>query len=235
MIYKYVIEVIKDILRPIYHLARKHDYYFWKARYSHELIKFKNLHEGEDCFIIGNGPSLNNTNLSLLKGYHVIGLNKINMIFDKIKLDLSYHVSVNPEVIKQIKQELEDNIFDCPSFLAYNWSKDLNFSNKNVFRIFTSGAPIFGKKIDLPLREGYTVTFVAMQIAYYMGFKNVYLVGVDHNFKQKGNPNEKQVMEEDDENHFDPNYFKGQDWYLADLDGSELSYNIAKYEYSKDE
>jgi hypothetical protein len=42
-------------------------------------------------------------------------------------------------------------------------------------------------------------------------------------------------MEDDDENHFHPDYFKGQNWYLADLEGSELSYNIAKYEFAKNE
>jgi hypothetical protein len=235
IIYNYIKEVIKSLLRPLYHIGKNHDFYFWKAKYSNELLKFKDLHKGEDCFIIGNGPSLNNTNLSLLKDFHVIGLNKINMIFEKVKLDLSYHVSVNPEVINQIKKDLEDNIFNCPSFIAYNWSKSLTFNNKNVFRIFTSSIPIFGKKLDFPLREGYTVTFVAMQIAFYMGFKNIYLLGVDHNFKQKGNPNEKQIMEDDDENHFHPDYFKGQNWYLADLEGSELSYNIAKYEFAKNE
>lgn len=234
-LYKYIKEFAKDIIRPIYHLGKNHDFYYWKAKYSSELIQFKDLHKGEDCFIIGNGPSLNHTNLSLLKDFHIFGLNKINLIFDKTQLNLSYHVSVNNEVIKQIKHNLEDNIFNCPSFLAYNRSKDLNFYNKNIFRIFTSNSPLFGKELNQPLREGYTVTFVAMQIAYYMGFKNIYLVGVDHNFAQKGNPNEKQFMEEEDKNHFHPDYFKGQNWYLADLEGSELSYNIAKYEFTKNE
>ncbi|MCK4793220.1 MAG: hypothetical protein KAV87_56340 [Desulfobacteraceae bacterium] len=39
-----------------------------------------------------------------------------------------------------------------------------------------------------------TVKYVAMQIAYYMGFRRVFLIGVDHNYKAIGNPNEKQLL-----------------------------------------
>ena len=42
--------------------------------------------------------------------------------------------------------------------------------------------------------EGYTVTYYALQLAFAMGFQNVFLVGVDHSFKQTGKPNEKQRM-----------------------------------------
>ena len=73
-----------------------------------------------------------------------------------------------------------------------------------------------------------------MQLAYFMGFKNIYLIGVDHNFNQMGSPNETQKMEGNDPNHFDPNYFKGQEWQLADLEASEVSYVIANYYFSKD-
>jgi len=92
---------------------------------------------------------------------------------------------------------------------------------------------LFSDTIEKPIYEGVTVTFVALQLAYYMGFKRVFLVGVDHNFKQTGNPHEKQVMEGDDPNHFDPNYFAGKEWHLADLKGSELSYHLANYAYHR--
>jgi hypothetical protein len=66
-----------------------------------------------------------------------------------------------------------------------------------------------------------------------MGFKNVFLVGIDHSFKQEGNPNEKQIMKGEDVNHFDPDYFKGNQWQLADLEGSELAYRNTKFYYER--
>ncbi len=72
---------------------------------------------------------------------------------------------------------------------------------------------------------GHTVTYAALQFAYYMGSDPVVIVGVDHSFKCEGAPREYRKMTTDDENHFVPNYFsKGQIWGLPDLVGSEADY-----------
>jgi hypothetical protein len=68
-----------------------------------------------------------------------------------------------------------------------------------------------------------------MQIAYYLGFLKVILLGVDHSFETKGEPHTIVVSEGDDSNHFDPHYFgKGFRWQLPDLETSEMAYRIAK-------
>ncbi len=75
-----------------------------------------------------------------------------------------------------------------------------------------------------------------MQIAYYMGFEKVILIGVDHSFETKGKPHTMVVSEGDDPNHFDPCYFgKGFRWQLPDLRTSELAYRIAKYHFENAE
>jgi hypothetical protein len=80
--------------------------------------------------------------------------------------------------------------------------------------------------------EGFTVTYVALQLAYYMGFQEVILVGVDHNFVSQGHANAAVVSNGDDPNHFSPDYFgKGFKWQLPDLDGSERAYHMAKTAY----
>ncbi len=207
------------------------DYINWFYNYRPQLFQYKDVHAGEDCFIIGNGPSLNQTDLSLLNNYYTFGLNKIHLIFEKYKLQLSYHAAVNPLVIEQIQPQLNDDIFNCPSFLSYHSSRDLHFRNKRVHKLFTNGRWSFYENIIEPICEGYTVTYVAMQIAFYMGFKNIFLVGVDHNFQQTGNPNEKQQYKGDDINHFHPDYFKGMQWHLADLEGNEASYALARHQF----
>src|SRR5205085_433432 len=73
---------------------------------------------------------------------------------------------------------------------------------------------------------------VAIQLAYYMGFSDVYLVGVDHSYNFSGTPHAEQLSTGDDPNHFAPNYFgKGFRWHLPDLEGSELAYRVANYIY----
>ncbi len=206
-------------------------YLKWHYKFRPALIGYKDIHAGEDCFIIGNGPSLNKMDLSLLNGYHLFGLNKIHLIFEKHKLDLSYHVTVNTLVIEQMFDELEQDIYKCPSFISYSSSENLNFQNPRIHKLLTTGRWSFYRTIDQPINAGYTVTYVAMQLAFYMGFRNVFLIGVDHNFKQAGKPNEQQLYEKEDENHFHPEYFKNQQWHLADVEGNEASYALAKHQF----
>jgi hypothetical protein len=77
--------------------------------------------------------------------------------------------------------------------------------------------------------EGATVTNVALQLAFYMGFQQVVLVGVDHSFTSRGAPNQTVVSEGDDPDHFSPDYFgKGFHWQLPDLETSEVGYSLAQ-------
>ncbi|MEA5533267.1 6-hydroxymethylpterin diphosphokinase MptE-like protein [Crocosphaera sp. XPORK-15E] len=214
------------------------EYYEWYLKHSKRLQQFKNCHRGESCFIIGNGPSLNQMDLNPLKEVHTFGLNKIYLIFEKVNLNLSYHVSVNPLVIEQSVNNF--TALSCPSFLSFKsfceyrkkQENPLNIPD-NLYFVLTSSTCHFSSNIAQKINEGYTVTYVAMQIAFYMGFKQVFLIGVDHNFKAVGKPNEKQTLKGDDMNHFSPNYFANKEWQLPDLEGSELSYRIAKFNYER--
>ncbi len=212
---------------------RQLDYINWFYNERPRLFQFKDRHRGEDCFIIGNGPSLNRMNLELLNDYYTFGLNKIYLIFDRVDLHITYHVSVNSLVIEQIEDQIHR--LNCPKFFSYsNASRHSNLYD--TYYLYTiGGVGNFQPDISCPVIEGGTVTYVAMQIAFYMGFKNVFLIGVDHNFAQTGSANEEQVMTGQDVNHFDPNYFSGQKWNLADLKSSEFGYSTAKlnYEYTE--
>lgn len=210
----------------------KKDYITWYLKHSRYLKQFKNIHQGEGCFIIGNGPSLNQTNLEALKDYHTFGLNKIYLMQEKVDLNLSYHTCINPYVIEQSAEPFKS--LNCPSFLSYQASLKKITPNENMYFILTGGPYTFQGDLLQPICEGYTVTYVAMQIAFYMGFTQVFLIGVDHNFKATGKPNEVQTLKGDDPNHFDPNYFGNQQWNLPDLEASELSYHLARFFYNRD-
>lgn len=195
------------------------------------LSAFAGFHRGEDCFIIGNGPSLNRTDLSALAGKHCFGLNKIFLMQRRQPIDLSYLVSVNPFVIAQSMEKFAE--MGVTAFLPREYCRRearrvprfQGIRVRDRFRFNTSMAGNFG--------QGHTVTFVALQLAFIMGFERVFLVGVDHSFSQQGRANEIQKMETADMNHFDPEYFQGNLWHLADLESSEIAYRIAELEYRR--
>lgn len=214
-------------------LWKNKHYRKWHFNHSPNLVRFKNSHKGERCFIIGNGPSLNKMDLTLLSGIKKFGLNKIYLMFDKVNLDLSYHVTVNPFVINQSHKEI--GRLRCESFVSYRPSSDLFSGAEHVNYIFTEGGVrLFQEDITRVTSEGGTVTYVALQLAFYMGFQEVFLIGVDHNFVCDGKPNEEQHMEGKDQNHFDERYFQDMDWHLPDLVSSEMAYCLARYHYMKD-
>ncbi|MBK7336378.1 MAG: DUF115 domain-containing protein [Saprospirales bacterium] len=208
-------------------------YLQWRRKYAPALRGFQNKHKGQDCFIIGNGPSLNKMDLAPLAKYHTFGLNKIFMIEDRVNLNLSYLVSTNPLVVEQAHAEFEQ--MKCPVFLSYTAAHGVVADKPHIYRMHTLNTWSFYEDLSQPICEGNTVTFVALQIAYYMGFERVFLIGVDHNFQQSGQAHETQVFQGEDVNHFHPDYFKGQKWQLADVYGSEVSYHLANYFYRKQE
>ena len=59
------------------------------------------------------------------------------------------------------------------------------------------------------------MTYVALQLAFHLGFRQVVLVGVDHQFTTRGLANTTVVSEGDDPNHFSPGYLgRGFRWQL---------------------
>jgi hypothetical protein len=213
-------------------LLYKTSYIDWYLSDRNRLKKFNDIHTGEDCFIIGNGPSLNKMDLSFLKDYYTFGLNKIHL-FQKYNLDISYLVSVNPHVINQTIDQFE--LSKIPTFISLQNSDNYIPKNKNIYKIDSQSEFGFGQKMEDQMFEGGTVTYVAMQIAFAMGFKRIALIGLDHSFEQKGKPNSEETLIEDDINHFDPNYFKGQKWHLADIEANEISYQLANYYFERND
>jgi hypothetical protein len=196
------------------------------------LRSFKNKHQGKRCFIIGNGPSLKNTDLSLLKDEVTFGLNRIYLLFDEIGFETTYHVAVNKLVLEQTSEELSR--LSIPSFVSWDSQDALKFRRNMMYlRPVHLSGPRFFKNIDDGIWEGATVTYVAMQIAFYMGFEKVILIGVDHSFETKGKPHTTVVSQGDDPNHFSPHYFgEGFRWQLPDLETSELAYRIADHVFT---
>jgi len=197
------------------------------------LSSLKDQHRGRRCFILGNGPSLKKTDLSKLRGEYTFGLNRIYLLFPEVGFSTTYLVTINQLVIDQCAAELA--AVSAQKF--FPWTTRHNFSStQDVVYLRTYCAkPHFSTAADRPMWPGTTVTFVAMQLAYHIGFEEVILVGVDHSFATQGKPHAAVVSEGDDPNHFAPNYFgKGFKWQLPDLEASEIAYQMARQAFETD-
>jgi len=202
----------------------------WRQESIRRIRALKDIHRGERCFLIGNGPSLRNTDMSKLKGEFTIGLNRIFLMFAEIGFQTTYLVSINDLVIEQSAADLQT--LNMPRFFSWRARKWLQPAENLHFLWTTYTGPRFSTDLTVRLWEGATVTNVALQAAYYMGFQEVILIGVDHNFVTQGKPNTTITSTGDDPNHFSGAYFgKGFRWQLPDLETSERGFRLAKEAY----
>jgi hypothetical protein len=209
----------------------------WRRESIARLAEWKDKCRGQRAIIIGNGPSLNQTDLSKLRKEFTFGLNRIYLMFPKLGFHTSCLVSVNDLVIEQSLDEMMQ--IPIPKFFSWRSRRFLPSSSPTsglpTFLYTTYESPKFATDARGRLWEGATVTNVALQLAYHMGFEQVILIGVDHNFASKGEANKTVVSQGDDPNHFSPGYFgKGFRWQLPDLDMSEVGYLMARQAYEKD-
>ena len=208
----------------------------WRRESIKRLKQFKDIYKGKRAFIIGNGPSLKQTDLIKLKNEITFGMNRIYIAFPEMGFQTSYFVSINNLVIEQFHQDILD--LSMPKFLAWRshqyFSPNLSIEKIPTFLYTSYTGPKFSKDVAGRVWEGATVTTVALQLAYHMGISQVILIGVDHNFTSKGEANQTVTSQGDDPNHFTSNYFgQGVKWQLPDLDTSEIGYMMARDAYQK--
>ncbi len=184
---------------------------------SRKIKKFKGIHNGESCFIIGNGPSLTVEDLNLLKNQKSFSCNRINMILGKTEWEPYYYTFTDSlmastffnEVYKMKKQKMFVAVSNTSySSLKEHFNKDCIFL-RSYYGKEKNRLPKYSFDLEEKLFQHGTVTYANIQLATYMGFKNIFLIGVDHNFgisKQRdGSIELNQELIGND--HFDQNYY----------------------------
>lgn len=208
----------------------------WRRESIRRLTELKNIHKGKRAFIIGNGPSLKQTDLSKLKNEITFGMNRIYLIFPELGFHTTYFLATNNLVIEQFHKDIL--ALPMPKFLAWRshhyFDPQLPVSQIPTFLFTSYTGPGFSSDVRGRVWESATVTNVTLQLAFHMGIEQVILIGVDHNFTSKGEANKTVISQGDDPNHVSPNYFgKGIKWQLPDLDTSEIGYALARDAYKK--
>ncbi|MEJ2065812.1 MAG: hypothetical protein P8X74_21460, partial [Reinekea sp.] len=192
------------ITRPLrYSIDR---FFYMQRGESSSLLPLKNKYKNKPMLVVGNGPSLNDTPFESFVGIPAIGMNKIDLLYPQTDWRPSFVLTANTLVVKQHWQSMLETGIDI-----YLSSKSRFFvpgNAKNKFKYFLSNSNSdFSRDITKGIGSAGTVTYTALQFAYYCGANPVILFGVDHSFKMDGNPNEIKKRESEDVNHFHPDYF----------------------------
>ena len=161
-----------------------------QMHYRDRLLSIKDTHRGERCFIIGTGPSLNKTNMILLKNEVTFGVNTLFTGLPKCGFKCTYWAVSDVSVFNKHSSDILS--LDAKLFIGGSAARKY-FSNKEYFYQFRRDEPyllqsiapmwttgLFSKNILKGTYIGDTVIIdICLQVAYYMGFQEVYLLGCD--------------------------------------------------------
>lgn len=204
-----------------------------------KLKSFQNIHSGEKCFIIGNGPSLCIEDLDMIykSGIKSFACNLIFKCYEDTLWRPDYYFFTDGvgirktfgdvEVLKYALQNCKYMFSRSSGYLSIYAD---SFKNLVLFRqVFSSSEEKFDFSIDCSDKVyiGYTVTYIMIQMAAYMGFKGIYLLGMDHDFSLDSDLTGTLVDKQEIDNHSNilGNY---PIWGLPNTKKTTLAYISAK-------
>lgn len=210
--------------------------HFDRTRYGRRLRSLKDVHKGERCFIVANGPSLRAEDLDRLQaaGEITFAMNRIYKIFPETSWRPTYYVCEDINIFHESQPEINAlpaklkfipvnhkwyngvDIRDAVYFYAnYNREKDFPLS--------------FSPAIDKQMDSMGTVTFTCIDIAAYMGFSEIYLIGVDHNYQVTINEDGNTVVDENAKDYFCNDYDSDiKNVVVHDMRQNTIAYRKAK-------
>lgn len=155
------------------------------------LYDFKNRHDGETAVILANGPSLAKITPVWLEGKTVFGANQIYLAEEAVKKQIDYWFISDRIQMELYADKFSEALEDWPvvkfipagHLLALGLQPETtgifnhNFSMQN-------GLPEFSFDEDV-LHTGKTVVYVMCQAAAIMGFSEIIILGMDHNYGLK--------------------------------------------------
>lgn len=207
------------------------------------LKYFKDIYKDKDAFLVACGPSLNDIPVCLLNGEITFG---VSLAFKYENLNIDNHFIGDENIFGQKYQEINSakniaNLF-VSSGIYSKYHIDIP-----VEYWYGNAHPHFSRNVENGVHGGGTSTFVAMQFAYYMGVKRLYVVGLDHyatlesQMKQVEKTGKSQngfdLVETtgEDVNHFTKDFYpKGTKWFVPQVNRMANSYRMAREAFEAD-
>lgn len=211
--------------------------HFRTSKYGKEIAKLKNKYNGKRCFLVGNGPSLKAEDLTLLHEHNEItfGFNRIYNIFESTPWRPTFYISQDEKMLAGCidtvsKMELTHKFIP----IQMDWYFNLKVNNAVSFNIVpqVSENPaefLFSDDASQCLYNSSTGMYTAAQLAAYMGFKEIYFIGVDHHFRTSMNSNGEIVVDNTVKDYFTDKYNEDKkDLFIPNTEKSTLTYVAMK-------
>lgn len=226
--------MIRTMQKRIYYIFS----YFWvilsgqKAKSDGYLRNLKDKYTGRRCFIIGNGPSLTAEDLEKLKGEITFAANRIFQIFPQTEWRPTYYGMLDEGVAcskgvatEASKLNCEMKFFRMEGWYAYHKIK----GSKCYLHSWWGKKYLKDPQFSLDLCKGVytisTITYMMTQVAVWMGFKEIYFLGMDNRYAKAINKDGSITV-----NSGEKSYFTGSDATLQSAAAAVWEMDIA-YEY----
>ena len=152
-----------------------------------KIQSLKNKYAKETCFIIGSSPSLNLLDLTKLNNKYTFTLNRGYLLKEKGLLHSTFHAISDINILndKNSKKELLKNYSDklfCYAGIKNNITIDTIYFD--YIQSELKKDICFQDDLTKPLIAYQSVVHFIIQIAYYLGFNKIYLLGIDLDFKE---------------------------------------------------
>ena len=204
--------------------------HFEWTKYGRSISSLKGKHEGMKCVIVGNGPSLKAEDLQALHDHRIItfAANRIYHIFDQTDWRPTYYASEDIQILSDI-QKLIPTIPAEKHFIPVNlkWYEGIDVPGADYFYMNYHSEGRHGLSLNAAHEIGCkgTVTVTCIQLAVYMGFTDIYLIGVDHSYSRSINDEGKVIENPDVKDYFTDRYEQGiRNPIMRNLDTSTRGY-----------
>ncbi len=185
---------------------------YGKTTYGARINMYKGVYEGQRCFIIGNGPSLRPGDLELLRNEYTFAANRIHLMYDRTRWRPTFYLCQDKDMLKAEEENIRKIQCDC--FIGYNSMVRNGTCIANANAYLMDDRAILRRKSRLPFSydcekavvDASTVTYSSIQLAVYMGFSKIYLLGMDHHFPHTIDKNRRITYDASVQSHFDTRY-----------------------------
>lgn len=220
-------------------------------KYTDRVKVFYRKYSGKSCFIIGNGPSLRIEDLEKIDKEITFASNSIYALYAHTDWRPTYYCAGDPIFCKKMmtsKKNLAKIMDGCEAMFTSVIGEGIEYRNdtniKNIYYIcrmnkkLNNNLPEFSTDCSKQVYLGGTITYDMLQLAVYMGFKQIYLLGMDFNYSveryedntiiKKDICNHMKEIEKEEMQFYEAVSQRYGASYLADIDLQLAAFQAAK-------
>lgn len=200
------------------------------------FLDARDSRRGQRCFLLGCGPSLNQVDLARLRGENIMAVNGSAFIKGIIP---DYFVTVSNYFWKSHQEKIKE--LPCRRFIPEFLRKHLESDSPTVWLNTIADNEYAALGVNKPWKFSYrphqhiflggTVIFVCLQILFHLGYDEVIILGLDHDYGIDPSqvPREGLFVNSDNlKAHFSNDYYRAGEQVHIDIYGMERGYSLAK-------